>query len=259
MYLVTVQTTAAQNVRKSVQRAGYRVTDLVLEPLAASYAVLTDDEKELGVGLVDVGGGSTGVAVFHNGKIRHIASIQYAGTQVTSDLVQVLGVTQGDAERLKERQGVAYAPLVDLAEMIELPSTPGQGPRQASRELLSNIIHERVDEIFDLVSREFERAGFGGGRLPAGVVLTGGTTHMPGMVELAREAFALPVRAGTPEQGISGLVDSVQAPRYAVATGLVMYAARRLAQGGPSSGSMAGSAGVDKVFGPLKRWLQDFF
>jgi cell division protein FtsA len=259
MYLVTVQTTAAQNVRKSVQRAGYRVTDLVLEPLAASYAVLTDDEKELGVGLVDVGGGSTGVAVFHNGKIRHIASIQYAGTQVTSDLVQVLGVTQGDAERLKERQGVAYAPLVDLSEMIELPSTPGQGPRQAPRELLSHIIHERVDEIFDLVSREFERAGFGGGRLPAGVVLTGGTTHMPGMVELAREAFALPVRAGTPEQGISGLVDSVQAPRYAVATGLVIYAARRLAQGGPSSGSMAGSAGVDKVFGPLKRWLQDFF
>jgi cell division protein FtsA len=116
-----------------------------------------------------------------------------------------------------------------------------------------------VDEIFDLVAREFERAGFGGGRLPAGVVLTGGTTHMPGMVELAREAFALPVRAGTPEQGIAGLVDSVQAPRYAVAAGLVLYAARRLAQGGPPSGSMAGSAGMDKLFGPLKRWLQDFF
>ena len=259
MYLVTVQTTAAQNVRKSVQRAGYRVTDLVLEPLAASYAVLTDDEKELGVGLVDVGGGSTGVAIFHDGKIKHIASIQYAGTQVTTDLVHVLGVTQADGERLKERQGVAYAPLVDVSEMIDLPSTPGQGPRQVPRELLSNIIHERVDEIFDLVGREFERAGFGGGRLPAGVVLTGGTTHMPGMVELAREAFALPVRAGTPEQGISGLVDSVQAPRYAVAAGLVLYAARRLAQGGPPSGSMAGSAGVDKLFGPLKRWLQDFF
>ena len=259
MYLVTVQTTAAQNVRKSVQRAGYRVADLVLEPLAASYAVLTDDEKELGVGLVDVGGGSTGVAIFHEGKIRHIATIQYAGTQVTTDLVQVLGVTQADAERLKERQGVAYPPLVDASEMIELPSTPGQGPRQVGRELLSNIIHERVDETFDLVAREFERAGFGGGRLPAGVVLTGGTTHMPGVVELAREAFALPVRAGTPEQDISGLVDSVQAPRYAVAAGLVLYAARRLAQGGPPSGSTSGSAGVNRLFGPLKRWLQDFF
>ena len=258
MYLVTVQTTAAQNVRKSVQRAGYRVTELVLEPLAASYAVLTDDEKELGVGLVDVGGGSTGVAIFHDGKIRHIASIQYAGTQVTTDLLQVLGLTQGDAERLKERQGVAYAPLVDLSEMVELPSTPGQGARQAPRELLSQIIHQRVNEIFDLVAREIERAGFDG-RLPAGVVLTGGTTHMPGMVELAREAFAMPVRAGTPEQSISGLVDSVQAPRYAVAAGLVLYAARRLAQGGPSSASMTGSDGVGRLFGPLKRWLQDFF
>jgi cell division protein FtsA len=259
MYLVTVQATAAQNVRKSVQRAGYRVADLVLEPLAASYAVLTEDEKELGVGLVDVGAGSTGVAVFHDGKIRHIASIQFAGTQVTTDLVQVLGVTQTDGERLKERQGVAYAPLVDLSEMIDLPSTPGQGPRQVSREMLSTIIHDRVHEIFDLVGREFERAGFGGGRLPSGVVLTGGTTHMPGMVEVAREAFAMPVRAGMPEQGISGLVDSVQAPRYAVATGLVLYAAHELAQGGPASGPVTGSVGVDKVFGPLKRWLQDFF
>jgi len=259
MYLVTVQATAAQNVRKSVQRAGYRVAELVLEPLAASYAVLTDDEKELGVALVDVGGGSTGVAIFHNGKIRHIASIQYAGTQVTTDLAHVLGVTQADAERLKERQGVAYAPLVDAAEMIDLPPTPGQNQRQVARELLSNIIHERVDEVFDLVAREFERAGFGGGRLRSGVVLTGGTTHMPGMVELAREAFALPVRAGAPEQDISGLVDSVQAPRYAVAAGLVLFAARRLASGGPPSGATAGRGSVDRVLGPLKRWLQDFF
>src|SRR5439155_376944 len=139
-----------------------------------------------------------------------------------------LGVTQADAERLKERHGVAYQPLVDASEMINLPSTPSQGARQASRELLSHIIHQRVDEIFQLAQREFERAGYGGGRLPAGVVLTGGTAHLPGMVELARDAFAVPVRAGTPEQGISGLVDSVQAPRYAVPVGLVLYAARRL-------------------------------
>jgi len=145
--------------------------------------------------------------------------------------------------------------------MINLPSTPSQGARQASRELLSHIIHQRVDEIFQLVQREFERAGYGGGRLPAGVVLTGGTAHLPGMVELAREAFAVPVRAGSPEQGISGLVDSVQAPRYAVPVGLVLYAARRLAQGGAAGGggSLVRSAGVDKLFGPLKRWLQDFF
>ncbi len=259
MYLVTVQATAAQNLRKSVQRAGYRVADLVLEPLAASYAVLTDDEKELGVALVEVGGNSTGVAIFHEGKIRHLASLKYAGAHVTNDLVQGLGVTQADAERLKERHGAAYTPLVDAAEMINLPSTPGQGARQASRELLAHIIHQRVDEIFQLVAREFERAGYGGGRLPAGVVLTGGTAHLPGMVELAREAFAVPVRAGHPELGISGLVDSVQAPRYAVPVGLVLYAARRLAQGGAPSGSMVKSAGVERWFGPLKRWLQDFF
>jgi len=264
MYLVTVQTTAAQNLRKSVQRAGYRVADLVLEPLAASYAVLTEDEKELGVALVEVGGGSTGVAIFHEGKIRHLASLKFAGTHVSSDLVQGLGVTQADAERLKERFGIAYAPLVDPSEMVPLPSTPGQGARQASRELLSHIIHQRLDEVFQLVAREFERAGYSGSRLPAGVVLTGGTAHLPGIVELARDVFATPVRAGAPERDISGLVDSVQAPRYAVPVGLVLYAAKRLAQGqsgGSKSlvGSSGGGGAVEKWLGPLKRWLQDFF
>ena len=258
MYLVTVQSTAAQNLRKSVQRAGYRVADVVLEPLAASYAVLTDDEKELGVALVEVGGSSTGVAIFHEGKIRQLASLKYAGAHVTSDLVQGLGVTQADAERLKERHGAAYTPLVDAGEMVSLPSTPGQGARTASRELVAHIIHQRVDEIFQLVAREFERAGYGAGRLPAGVVLTGGTAHLPGMVELAREAFAVPVRAGHPELGISGLVDSVQAPRYAVPVGLVLYAARKGAHGGAAPGVLFGGA-KDKLFGPLKRWLQDFF
>src|SRR3989454_11548408 len=214
--------------RKAVQRAGYRVLDLVLEPLAASYAVRTEDEKELGVALLEVGGGSTGVTIFHEGKIRPLASLKYAGAQVTTDVVQVLGVTQADAERLKERHGVAYKPLVDPSEMITLPSTPGQGARQAAREMLSEIIHQRLEEIFHMVDREFEKAGYGSGRLPAGVVLTGGTTHLPGMGELARDGVGVPVRAGAPEHGISGLVDSVQAPRYAVPAGLVLYAARRV-------------------------------
>jgi cell division protein FtsA len=146
---------------------------------------------------------------------------------------------------------------VSADEMINLPSTPSQGARTASRELLAHIIHQRVDEIFQLVAREFERAGYGGGRLPAGVVLSGGTAHLPGMVELAREVFAVPVRAGQPELGISGLVDSVQAPRYAVPVGLVLYAARK-STGGGSPGVLFGSA-PEKLFGPLKRWLQDFF
>ena len=257
MYLVTAQSTAAQNLRKSVQRAGYRVADLVLEPLAASYAILTDDEKELGVALVEVGGSSTGVSIFHEGKIRHLASLKYAGSHVTSDLVQGLGVTQSDAERLKERHGAAYSPLVDAGEMVNLPSTPGQGARTASRELVAHIIHQRMDEIFQLVAREFERAEYGASKLPAGVVLSGGTAHLPGMVELAREVFAVPVRAGHPDLGISGLVDSVQAPRFAVPVGLVLYAARKNAQGA-APGVLFGAT-PEKLFGPLKRWLQDFF
>ncbi|MGH7644897.1 MAG: cell division protein FtsA [Gemmatimonadales bacterium] len=254
MYLVSVQATAAQNLRKSVQRAGYRVADLVLEPLATSYAVLTDDEKELGVALVEMGGASTGVAIFREGRIRHFASLPWAGTRVTSDLMEGLGVTQADAERLKERHGVAYRPLVDPAEMINLPSTAGQGTRQASRELVADIIHHRMDEIFQLVAREFERAGY---RLAAGAVMTGGTAHVPGTVELAREVFGMPVRAGTPEQNISGLVDSVQAPRYAVPVGLVLYASHQLARG--AGRRTSGGQAVDSVVASVKRWLEDFF
>jgi cell division protein FtsA len=252
MYLVSVQSTAAQNLRKSVERAGYRVAELVLEPLAAALAVLTEEEKELGCALVELGGGSTNVTIFQDGKIRHLASLRYAGSHVTSDIVQGLGVTQADAERLKERSGVSYMSLVDPEETIDLPSTPGQGPRQAKRELLAHIIHQRMDEVFGLVLREVEQAGYGG-RLPAGVVLTGGGAQMPGVVELAREVFASPARTGIPGRGITGLIDSVQAPRYAVPAGLVLYASR-LRAGGPQ-----GEKSVERLFAPVKRWLQDFF
>ena len=253
MYLVSVQTAAAQNLRKSVERAGYRVSRLVLEPLAASLAVLTEEERELGCALVDLGGGSTGVAIFKDGKVQHIASLPYAGSHVTGDIVQGLSVTQADAERLKEKWGTAYAPLVDPDESIGLPSTPGQGVRQAKRELLAHIIHQRLDEILGLVQGEIEKTGFTG-NLPAGVVVTGGGAHQPGIVELAREVFATPARVGMPKRGISGLVDSVQAPRYAVAAGLLLYAARNILES-----EAAKQSGVGKFFGPMKRWLQDFF
>jgi len=248
MYLVTVQATAAQNLRKSVQRAGYRVADLVLEPLAASYAVLTDDEKELGVALVEVGGSSTGVAIFHEGKIRHLASLKYAGSHVTSDLVQGLGVTQSDAERLKERHGSAYTPLVDAGETVSLPSTAGQGARTASRELVAHIIHQRVDEIFQLVGREFERAGYGAGRLPAGVVLSGGTAHLPGMVELRARSVRRAGARRSSRSRDSGLVDSVQAPRYACRSVWCCMAARKSAGGGFAPGVLFGGA-PEKLFG----------
>jgi cell division protein FtsA len=253
MCLVAVQSKAAQNVRKSVERAGYRVAELVLEPLAAALATLTEEEKELGCALVELGGGLTTTAIFHDGKLRHLSSLPFAGWLVTSDIVQGLGVTQSDAERLKERFGVAYTPLVSTEETIELPGTPGQGAREAKRELLAHIIHQRLDEILGLVLEQIEHAGFGG-RLPAGVVLTGGGAHMAGIVELAREVFAMPVRKGVPQAHISGLVDSVQAPRYAVPVGLALYAARqRLRLGGSADTS------VGKLLAPVKRWLQDFF
>lgn len=253
MYLVTAQGTAAQNLRKSVERASYRVAALVAEPLAAELAVLSEEEKELGCALVEIGGGSTNVAVFRDGKVRHLASIGFAGSRVTSDIVQGLGLTQADAERLKEQFGVAYEPLVGPGEMIELPATPGQEARQAPREMLAHIIHQRMDEIFGLALRSIESAGFAG-RLPAGVVLTGGGAHLRGTVELAREVFAMPARIGRPTRGMSGLVDSVDAPRYAVPVGLALYGARQRAPGGTEA-----DTSVDRLLAPVKRWLQEYF
>ncbi len=254
MCLVAVQKKAAQNLRKSVERAGYRVAELVLEPLAASLATVTDEEKELGCALVELGGGLTTTAIFHEAKLRHLSSLPFAGWLVTNDIVQGLGVTQTDAERLKERWGVAYSPLVDSDEIIELPGTPGQGDREAKRELLAHIIHQRLDEVLQLVAEQIDTAGFGG-RLPAGVVLSGGGAHMAGIVELSREIFAMPVRKGTPQTQITGLVDSVQAPRYAVPVGLTLYASRRRLRG---TDSLADTS-VGRLFAPVKRWLQDFF
>jgi len=253
MYLVSVQSTAVQNLRKSVLRAGYRVADVVLESLAASLAVLGEEEKELGCVLVELGGGSTNVAVFRDGKIRFLWSCPFASGRVTSDIVQGLQVTQADAERLKEMHGVAYEPLVDASEELQLAAMPGQGVRTVKREMLAHIIHQRVDEIFHLVSQQLEKVGFGNG-LPAGVVLTGGGAQMAGVVELAREVFAMPARVGEPTRGISGLVDSVQAPRYAVPVGLALYGARLRV-----GGSANGDGKVERLLAPVKQWLQDFF
>ncbi|MBA3890110.1 MAG: cell division protein FtsA [Gemmatimonadaceae bacterium] len=261
MYLVTIGSSPAVNLRKSVERAGYRVKELVLESLASALATLTEDEKELGVALVEMGAGTTDLAVFHEGKIRHLATIGFGGNAVTSDIVHGLGVTQADAERLKERYGCAYEPLVDPSDVIQLPSTVAQGDRQIPRELLAHIIHQRMDEIFEHVAREVQDAGYAG-RLSAGVVLTGGAAAVQGAAELASDAFGTGVRVGVPSERLSGLSDSVEAPRFATVAGLAQYAAHRLALG--ASGSSArklqlGGGGVDKLVQRLKFWLQDFY
>ncbi|MDQ2890299.1 MAG: cell division protein FtsA [Gemmatimonadota bacterium] len=260
MYLVTIGSSPAMNLRKSVERAGYRVRDLVLEPLASALAVLTEDEKELGVALVELGAGTTDIAIFHEGKIRHLATLSYGGNIVTNDIVHGLGVTQADAERLKERYGSAYEPLVDPADVIQLPSTVAQGDRQIPRELLAHIIHQRMDEIFDMVHREIHGAGYGS-RLAGGIVITGGGAAMEGITELAASVFGTGVRVGVPGEHIGGLSDSVEAPRFATAVGLALYGANRLvaAGGAPSAKRNFNSPGVDKIAKRMKNWLEDFF
>src|SRR5438067_1729140 len=197
MYLVTIGASPATNLRKSVERANCKVRELVLEPLASALSVLTEDEKELGVALIELGAGSTDVAVFHEGKIRHLATIAFGGAHVTNDLVHGLGVTQHDAEQLKEQFAVAYESLVDPQEIIQLPATATHGERQIPRELIAHVVHQRLDEIFDLVQQSVQSAAWSG-RLASGVVLTGGGAAMPGVVELASDGVGTTARGGLP-------------------------------------------------------------
>jgi len=206
-----------------------------------------------------MGAGTTDLALFHEGKIRHLGTIAFGGNNVTSDIVHGLGVTQGDAERLKERYGCAYEPLVDPADVIQLPSTVAQGDRQIPRELLAHIIHQRMDEIFDLVQAEVATAGYAG-RLSAGVVLTGGAAAMQGVTELAGDVFGTGVRVGVPAENLSGLSDSVEAPRFATVVGLAQYGASRIASGaGSSARRRRASSGMTGTFQRLKHWLKDDF
>ena len=259
MYLVTIGSSPAMNLRKSIERAGYKTRELVLEPLASALAVLTEEEKELGVILIELGAGTTDLAVFHEGKIRHLGTIPYGGNAVTSDLVQGLGITNSDAEQLKEAYGCAYEPMVDPEQVIAMPASASHGERHISRELMTHIIHQRMDEIFDKVQREVQTAGFAG-RLNAGIVLTGGGAALEGVSELAADVFGRGVRVGVPGDNVGGLVEQIAAPRFATAVGLALYGAHRVALGGVIARrpSLTG-AGVDKLATRVKTWLQDWF
>lgn len=260
MYMVTVGSSPAINLRKAMERAGYGVRELVLAPLASALSVLTEDEKELGVAVVELGAGTTSLALFHEGKIRHFGTVGFGGASVTSDIVHGLGVTQSEAERLKERGGCAYEPLVDPAEILSLPGTASQGDRQVPRELLAHIIHQRMDEILTLVQEEIDRAGFAG-RLGGGVVLTGGGALLPGICDLATEVFGGGVRVGVPVERLTGLSDTVESPRFATVAGLAQYAAARMTLGTSTAGRRInlGAPGMDRLAGRVKTWLQDFF
>ncbi|HIF07838.1 MAG TPA: cell division protein FtsA, partial [Gemmatimonadetes bacterium] len=226
LYLVTCSASAAENIRKSVQRAGYRVQELVLEPLAASRSVLTEDEKEVGVAMVEIGACTTNIAAYTDGEIRHISVLPFGGATLTNDLVRGLSVPFAEAKRAKEHFGVAFAQLVDPRETVELPGpSPGQ-KRHVARELIAHVIEQRLDEMFGLVHGELEREGLLN-KLGAGIVLTGGASTLFGTVELAQQVFAAPVRSGFPGEGLTGLADSVGRPKFATAAGLVLYGADR--------------------------------
>jgi cell division protein FtsA len=251
MYLVTIGSSPAMNLRKAVEKSGYKVGELVLEPLASALSVLTDDEKELGVCLVEMGAGTTDIAIFHEGKIRHLGTVGYGGGNVTSDIVHGLGVTAADAERLKELYGCAWEPMVDHGAVIKLPSTVAQGDREIPRELLAHIIHQRTAEIFELVARDVEQAGFIK-RLSAGVVVTGGAAAQPGTAELASHVFGTGARVGEPGEFLGGLADSVQYGAHRVALGGAGAKGKRL--------SMANATpSFDGLAQRFKTWLQDFF
>lgn len=261
MYLVTIGSSPAINLRKSVERAGYKVRELILEPLASALAVLTEDEKELGTALVEMGAGTTDLAIFHEGKIRHLATVSYGGNNVTNDIVHGLGLTQADAERLKEQYGCAFEALVDPADIIQLPSTVAQGDRQIPRELLAHIIHQRLDEIFHLVQTEISTAGYNK-KLSGGVVLAGGGAAMQGAAELAADVFSTGVRIGVPRERLGGLTDAVEAPRFSTVVGLAGYGAARMALGTAASSAKRmkiGGAGFEGLIQRLKFHLQDFW
>jgi len=251
VHLVTGAVSAAQNIIKCVQRCGLGVDDIVLEQLASSYACLTDDEKELGVCLVDSGGGTTDIAVFYGGAIQHTAVIPIAGDQVTNDIAVSLRTPTHHAEEIKIKYACALSQLANPDETIEVPSVGERPPRRLARQTLAEVVEPRYEELYHLVRDELRRSGFEE-MIAAGIVLTGGSAKMEGAVELAEEVFHMPVRLGTP-QHVDGLSDVVRNPIHATGVGLLLYGKEAVMARADSSGSKLGIGGV---LGRMKAWFQ---
>jgi len=255
VHIITGAVTSAQNIIKSVNRAGLDVVDMVLQPLASSEAVLTPEERELGVAMVDLGGGTTDLAIFAEGSIRHTAVLPIGGQHLTTDLAIGLRTPQGEAERLKIRKGVALAELAKDDEMVEVPGVGDRPARTLSRKLVAEIIEPRVEEVFDLVRREIIRTGYEG-ILAAGVVITGGTSMLEGMLEAAERVLDLPVRRGVPN-GVGGLRDIVSNPMYATGVGLILLA--RHHDGELELTGLRGGRRVGRALGRMRAWMLEFF
>jgi len=256
VHIVTGAVTAVQNVIRSVNRAGLTVHDVVLEPIASAEAVLCEDEKELGVVLIDIGGGTTDLALVRDGSVWHTAILPLGGDHITNDIAVGLRTPMAEAETLKKRYGCALSALVSPAETLEVPSVGGRKPRDLSRQVLSDIIQPRVEEIFTLVARELARAGWQD-TPTAGVVVTGGSAIMEGVPELAEGVFDQPVRRGVPDT-VGGLAEVVKSPVYATAVGLALFGARRQAAG--VVGSDAGAAGpLGRLARRIAGWFGEIF
>ncbi len=250
VHLVTCAETAAQNIEKCVRRCGLEVDAIVLEQLASSYSVITDDERDLGVCMVDIGGGTSDIAIFTEGSIRHTGVIPIAGDQVTSDIAMALRTPTQHAEEIKIRYACALAQLTGPDETIKVPSVGDRPPRDLSRQSLAEVVEPRYDELFTLIQGEIRRSGFEE-VIPAGVVLTGGTSKMEGVVELAEEIVHLPVRVGAP-QYTRGMHDIIRNPIYATAVGLLLSGAKELHEGAQLA---AGRQKASSMLGGLRNWF----
>jgi len=255
VHIITGAVTSAKNICRAIQRAGLKVADLVLEPLASSHAVLADDERDLGVVLLDIGGGTTDVAVFFEGSIRHTAIVPFGGSNVTNDIAIGLRTPIDKAEQIKIQHGCALASLVSAENRITVSGVGGRADRDMSRHVLASMIEPRMEEIFALANKEVKKNHFAE-LLGGGVVLTGGTSLMPGVVELAEQVLEMPVRLGVP-QGLGGLSANVADPRFSTGVGLVLHAAQaECGENGHRERAVVPGrrAGLD-----LKQWFTNLF
>ena len=254
VHIVTGAVAAAQNIVKCIKRCGLEVSDLILQPLASSIAVLTEDEKELGVCLVDIGGGTTDIAVFKNGSIRHTAVIAVAGDQMTNDIAVAFRTPTQSAEDIKIKHGCALRQLADAREVVEVPGVDGREARQLSIQTLAEVIEPRVVELYELVLQELRRSGMEE-MIASGIVITGGSAMMRGMMELGEEIFHMPVRLGMPRY-VGGLSEVVSNPRYATAVGLILMGKQQLER--QITGQMESSS-IGRIFDKMKSWFQGNF
>jgi len=254
VHMVTGSVSSAQNIIKCVRRCGLEVDDIILEQLASSSAVLTEDEKDLGVCLVDIGGGTTDIAIFTEGSIHHTAVIPIAGDQVTNDIAVALRTPTQHAEDIKVRYACALTQLANPEETIEVPSVGDRPARRLARQTLAEVVQPRYEELFTLVQAELRRSGYEE-LIAAGVVLTGGSSKMEGVVELAEEIFHMPVRVGVP-QFVSGLSDVVKNPIYSTGVGLLLFGQKQLQNAIPGVGF---DSSVKGVWQRMRNWFHGNF